>query len=514
VSGNSTSCGGTVYSSGFVQVSNSTVTNNSSGGGALYGNSGVGLFYATVVDNTTTGNRAAFQSATQALLNAANVNSPNTISSFGSVVALHHGGPNCAAGGFSSNGYNWSDDASCGFTAGTDTQNGGDPGLGALGDNGGPTFTRFPGPGSPLIDVIPTNVCGGPASPFVNPFVFFVSTDQRGVSRPQGPACDIGAVEVDSAGAGSAPVVTVTASPASAVEGGADGGFVFSRTGDKTSALPISFSTGGSATSGTDYTALGSVVIPAGQASVAIPVHALAGSPDDNGENVSVQLAVNNQYSIGSPNSATVNIRESGFCDKAPQAPYTDRNLFDVHASAIDCITAYGMAEGFTDGTYGPTVPVSRAQMASFIARLLVKAGVTLPSNPPDAFPGDNGGVHELAINQLAALGGILDDTTGQSPPNFNVSDPMRRDNMAQLLFNSYKVIVGAALPAGPDAFTDDTGNPNEAAIDALAQAGVVQGTGGGLYDPSGSVSRGQMASFFVRLMQLLVDTGKLAPLP
>jgi hypothetical protein len=76
-------------------------------------------------------------------------------------------------------------------------------------------------------------------------------------------------------------------------------------------------------------------------------------------------------------------------------------------------------------------------------------------------------------------------------------------------------------LPAGPDAFTDDTnggdphgaGTDNEQAIDALANAGVVQGTGGGLYRPSGTVTRGQMASFFARFIQLLVDAGDLRPL-
>jgi hypothetical protein len=54
-----------------------------------------------------------------------------------------------------SNGYNFSDDASCGFTSGTDLQNAGDPGLGPLAANGGPTLTRSPLPGSPLIDAIP-----------------------------------------------------------------------------------------------------------------------------------------------------------------------------------------------------------------------------------------------------------------------------------------------------------------------------------------------------------------------
>jgi hypothetical protein len=57
----------------------------------------------------------------------------------------------------------------------------GDPALGALADNGGPTQTMRPLPGSPVIDAIACT--DAPA------------TDQRGVPRPQFVQCDIGAVE-------------------------------------------------------------------------------------------------------------------------------------------------------------------------------------------------------------------------------------------------------------------------------------------------------------------------------
>lgn len=58
--------------------------------------------------------------------------------------------------------------------------------LGALGNNGGFTQTRVPDTGSFAIDAGNDSVCA--AAP-VN------GVDQRGTSRPQGPHCDIGAVE-------------------------------------------------------------------------------------------------------------------------------------------------------------------------------------------------------------------------------------------------------------------------------------------------------------------------------
>lgn len=59
----------------------------------------------------------------------------------------------------------------------------GDPLLGPLQDNGGPTQTLLPGAGSAAIDAGGVAPCAAAA-------------DQRGVRRPQGSACDIGAVEV------------------------------------------------------------------------------------------------------------------------------------------------------------------------------------------------------------------------------------------------------------------------------------------------------------------------------
>lgn len=93
--------------------------------------------------------------------------------------------PACA-GTIVDGGYNLADDNGCAFTAKGSTNNG-DAQLGALADNGGPTETLLPaGKTSDAVDAIPAGnaACASP------------STDQRGVSRPQGPRCDIGAVEV------------------------------------------------------------------------------------------------------------------------------------------------------------------------------------------------------------------------------------------------------------------------------------------------------------------------------
>lgn len=78
-----------------------------------------------------------------------------------------------------------------GWNTGLGTDAGGNPDanpqLGALAGNGGTTQTLLPGAGSSAIDAGNDSVCT--AAP-VN------GLDQRGVTRPQGARCDIGAVEV------------------------------------------------------------------------------------------------------------------------------------------------------------------------------------------------------------------------------------------------------------------------------------------------------------------------------
>ena len=62
----------------------------------------------------------------------------------------------------------------------------GDPKLGPLQANGGPTQTMALGAGSAARDAADDAIC---AAPPVN------NLDQRGVARPQGAHCDIGAYE-------------------------------------------------------------------------------------------------------------------------------------------------------------------------------------------------------------------------------------------------------------------------------------------------------------------------------
>jgi fibronectin-binding autotransporter adhesin len=71
----------------------------------------------------------------------------------------------------------------CSFATASTDKIGANPKLGTLANNGGPTQTLALLSGSPALDAVPITACA-------------VKIDQRGVKRPQGPGCDIGAFEL------------------------------------------------------------------------------------------------------------------------------------------------------------------------------------------------------------------------------------------------------------------------------------------------------------------------------
>lgn len=204
--GNSASEGGGIYNQeGMVTVRDSTLSDNvGSLGGGIYTQEGT----VSVTDSTLSGNSVStegggvYNTSTGGTLNITDstlsgnidtnagdgggIEGPATLA--GTIVANSTGG-DCGTPPITDAGYNLDDDGSCGFSAANGSESDVDPDLGPLQDNGGPTETQAPALGSPVLNRIPLATTG-------NGMTLCPGTDQRGVPRPQGSECDIGAVEL------------------------------------------------------------------------------------------------------------------------------------------------------------------------------------------------------------------------------------------------------------------------------------------------------------------------------
>jgi parallel beta-helix repeat protein/predicted outer membrane repeat protein len=188
--GNKATNGGAIDGTGgAVTLENSTVTGNTAtgkGGGIYLGGAASSL---TAINSTIGGNTAPAGAGVYVDAGSAGLThvtladglftdtgaTPGTSTLRGTIVG------SCAGGAPASQGANLEPGATCGL-AGPGDKPGADPLLGPLQNNGGPTDTRLPAPGSPALDAAAG--CPPPA------------TDQRGIARPQLSTCDIGAAEV------------------------------------------------------------------------------------------------------------------------------------------------------------------------------------------------------------------------------------------------------------------------------------------------------------------------------
>jgi hypothetical protein len=188
-SGNSAFRGGGIYNDGgndpgTVEVTNSTFSENSATDPNVEGGGGIFNGGTLTVTNSTFSGNSADDGNGGAIFNRWEATLKNTI------VANSPSGGNCAnvVGTLTDGGYNIDDGTTCGFSEANNSLPDTDPLLSAKGlkNNGGPTKTIALLKGSPAINAIPqgTNGCGTE-----------ITTDQRGVQRPQGSGCDIGAFE-------------------------------------------------------------------------------------------------------------------------------------------------------------------------------------------------------------------------------------------------------------------------------------------------------------------------------
>ena len=101
---------------------------------------------------------------------------------------------------------------------------------------------------------------------------------------------------------------------------------------------------------------------------------------------------------------------------------FTDLGTTNVHAQAVHCAAWWQLAQGVTPLSYVPTGRVTRGQMATFLTRFIEASGGTLPTDVPSLFPDTAGHAHRATIDRLAAAGIVQGFSDGRYRPDAPVT--------------------------------------------------------------------------------------------
>jgi hypothetical protein len=234
------------------------------------------------------------------------------------------------------------------------------------------------------------------------------------------------------------------------------------------------------------------------------------------------------ERAVRAASSGPITVRDlSDACPtgRVPASGFRDVPARSTFARAIDCLVWYRVTQGTSATTYSPNAAVTRRQMAVFLHRLLDDL-VVLPAPPTtSAFrdvpaTGEAGeAINVLASGDLADLLGVR-VVAGRTATTF---DPGGRVSRAQMGSFINRVLEGVAryhgasiqrgncgVPTRPDegCFPDESSIPptHRANVAALFRIGIVTGRADGTYGPAADVTRGQMAAFLTRLLDVLVE--------
>jgi len=210
--------GGGIYigsSSGVTKITNTTIANNTAtsssstsyaGGIYLGSNTAASLAFTTIYANTAATQGGGIMTESTPILNIKNSIVSSNSATTGKNCNKYGGGGTITSGGYNVD-YDNTNSASCAFVGTGDTI--ANPQLSALADNQALYQTAAISSTSAAKDLVPAASCTDYA---LTPAA--VTTDERGMARPEHTNCDAGAYELDQ----TLPVITITNGTPTTVE--------------------------------------------------------------------------------------------------------------------------------------------------------------------------------------------------------------------------------------------------------------------------------------------------------
>jgi len=176
-----------------------------------------------------------------------------------------------------------------------------------------------------------------------------------------------------------------------------------------------------------------------------------------------------------------------------PSAGFTDTDG-NPHELLIDCLAAFDITKGVTPTSFAPGRTITRAQLASLVARLLERFGEPLPAPAEPRFTDIGGSPHADAIERLAEAGVLR----GTSATTYSPNGAASRAQATAVVVRAYELMLQAEMYDAGVEF-DDVSGTHATSISKAATSGLVHGTDAGGFEPGRLVRRDEMAAILGR---------------
>jgi hypothetical protein len=195
-----------------------------------------------------------------------------------------------------------------------------------------------------------------------------------------------------------------------------------------------------------------------------------------------------------SRNPSTPYPRPTQYCGEASvESPPVFSDVSDglFYSAPVSWMARTGLAVGFDDGTFRPEAPVTRAEAITLLWRL-----ACAPADAPAAGFDDLGADwYRQAVSWAVAIEAVR----GYPDGTFRPDEPLTRAELSTVLWRVNDCPDGAHAEDFTDVFVRSFYG---GAVEWMAGTEITSGTGGGLFSPDATVTRGELAAFLFRMPQ------------